>query len=88
MHTNQDFAMEPKGTIQGGFIDWQTVQRINACTVKCAEDLVLGSAESDYARDLTARYSRFRVETESKRFREPRGFLIANRTRCVEARIN
>ncbi len=82
MHTKQDFTNELKGTIQGGFVDLETVQRINTCTAKCAEDLVLGRVESDYARDLTARYSRFRVETESKRFREPKGFLVANRTRC------
>jgi hypothetical protein len=48
--------------------------------------LVLGSVESDYARDLTARYSGFHVQTESKRFRERSGFLIANRTRCIESR--
>jgi hypothetical protein len=82
MHTKQDFTKEPKGTIQGGFVNLETVLRINACIAKCAEDLVLGSVESDYARGLTARYSKFRVETESMRFREPKGFLIANRTRC------
>jgi hypothetical protein len=27
-----------------------------------------------------------RVETESKRFKEPRGFRIANRTRCTESK--
>lgn len=55
MHTEQDFTKEPTGTIQGGFVDLETVQRINTCTAKCAEDLVFGSVESDYARDVTAR---------------------------------
>jgi hypothetical protein len=27
-----------------------------------------------------------RVETETKRFKEPRGFRIANRTRCTESK--
>lgn len=80
----RDFTKEPLGTIRGGFVGPGIVEMVNACTAKCAEDLVLGSAESDYARDLTARYSKFRVETEAKRFREPTGFLIANRTRCIE----
>lgn len=84
MHTKQDFTQEPKGTVQGGYINLETVQRINTCTVKCAEQLVLSSVESDYARDLTARYSRFHVETESTRLRERDGVLISNRTRCVE----
>jgi hypothetical protein len=86
MHTKQDFTQEPRGTIRGGFVELKTVQRINTCTAKCAEDLVLGSAESDYARGLTGRYSQFRVETESMRFREPRGFRIATRTRCIESK--
>ena len=86
MHTEQDFTKEPKGTIRGGFVSLETVHRINTCTAKCAEDLVLGSAESDYSRDLTARYSKFRVETECKRFREPGGFRIAHRTRCIESK--
>ncbi len=81
-----DFTKEPLGTIRGGFVGPSIVEKVNACTAKCAEDLVLGSAESDNARDLTARYSRFRVETESRRFREHRGFLIANRTRCIESK--
>jgi hypothetical protein len=86
MRMEPDFTKEPKGTIRGGFVGAETVRRINICTVKCAEDLVLSRVESDYARDLTARYSKFRVETETKRFRQPTGFLIANRTRCNEGK--
>jgi uncharacterized protein DUF4238 len=79
-----DFTKEPLGTIRGGFVGPGIVERVNACTAKCAESLVLGSTKSEYARDLTARCSLFRVETESRRFREHRGFLIVNRTRCIE----
>jgi hypothetical protein len=86
MHTKRDFTKEPKGTIRGGFVNLETVHAINTCTAKCAEDLVLTTVESDYARDLTARYSRFRVETETKRFKEPKGVLIANRRRCIESK--
>jgi len=85
LHTEQDFTKEPKGTIRGGFVNLETVQRINICIAKCAENLVLSSAESEYARDLTSRYSRFRVDTESRKIRERGGFLIANRTRCIES---
>jgi Protein of unknown function (DUF4238) len=85
-NTARDFTKEPQGTIRGGLVDQETIHKINICTAKCAEDLVLGSVESDYVRDLTARYSGFHVETESKRFRERTGFLIANRTRCIESR--
>jgi len=87
IHTEQDFAQEPKGTVQGGFVDLETVQKINTCTAKCAEDLVLSSVESDYARDLTVLHSRFHVETEFNRFRTGNGFVIANRTRAVERKV-
>ena len=85
MHTEQDFTNEPKGTIRGGFVNSETVQRINTCIAKCAEDLVFSSAESDYVRDLSVRYSKFHVVAENKRFREPRRFVIATRTRCIES---
>ena len=65
--------------------DLGTVERVNAWIVKCAENLVLTGAESSYTQELAAWYSRFRVETELRRFREPKVFLIANRTRCIEA---
>jgi len=81
-----DFTKEPIGTIRGGFINLDIAHRINTCTAKCAENLILSGVASDYARDLAARYSRFRVITESKRFREPKGFLIANHTRCIESK--
>lgn len=84
MHTEPDFTKEPMGTIQGGSVTLDTVQRINTCTAKCAEDLVLSSVECDYARGLVSRYSKFRVETESRRFREPTRFVLASRTRCIE----
>jgi Protein of unknown function (DUF4238) len=79
-----DFQQEPRGTIRGGFVGLKTVERINVCTVKCAEDLVLCSAESQYVRDLASAYSRFRVENESAKFRRGTGFIIASRTRVIE----
>src|SRR5256885_115640 len=82
--TMPDFTRSPMGTIRGGAIDLETVKRINIWIAKCAEDLVLCSDESDYVRDLTERYARFRVETESKVFRRGRGFVVANRTRVIE----
>lgn len=80
----RDFSKEPLGTIRGGPVGRGIVERVNAWTAKCAEDLVLGSAESDYARDLAARYSKFRVETESETFQEAGRHVIAHRTRCIE----
>ena len=38
----------------------------------------------DDARDLAAKYSRFRVENESAQFRRGKGFIIANRIRAIE----
>ena len=86
MHTKREFTKEPRGTIRGGFVNLETVLGINTCTAKCAEDSVLSTVESDYARDVTARYSRFHVETEVKRFQEPKGVLIAHRRRCIESK--
>jgi hypothetical protein len=82
--TRQDFTQEPKGTVRGGFVNLETVQMVNSYTAQCAEELVLHSEVSDYVRDLTARYARFRVEAESRQRREQKGIVIANRVRCVE----
>jgi hypothetical protein len=82
--TEPDFEQEPKGTIRGGSVRLETVERINICTAKCAEDMVLSSGQSQYARDLAAKYSRFRVENESAQFRRGKGFIIANRIRAIE----
>jgi hypothetical protein len=84
LEAKPDFSKVPIAGVRGDAIRLQTVERVNASIVKCAEDLVITGVESDYVRDLTSTYSRFRVETESARFREPKGFLIANRTRVIE----
>lgn len=84
MSMEPDFSRQPWKTIRGGKVSLKTVEHINACTAKCAEDLVLCSAESTYVGDVTARYAKFKVTAESMRFPTSDGFLVANRTRCVE----
>ena len=79
-----DFSQPPQGIIRGGRVTLKGVEQINTYVVKCAEDLVLTSGESEYARTLTARYAGFRVVSQSMRVESPRGVYIANRTRCVE----
>ena len=79
-----DFSKEPFKKVRGGRVGQGIVERVNMWTVKCAEDLVLTTGESGYARDLTARYARFRVDSEVRRFPTARGYLLCNRTRCIE----
>lgn len=82
-----DFSKPPIAGVRGGFVDPRTIEQVNACVAKCAEDIVLTSGESDYVRDLTSKYSRFRVETQSAKFPANKGFLIASRTRVIERKF-
>jgi hypothetical protein len=82
--TKPDFEQEPSGTVHGGLVAVEMVHRINTAVAKCAEELVLASNDNKYVRELTEKYSKFRVEHQSARFSVPRGFLIQNRTRVVE----
>ena len=79
-----DFTQEPKGTVRGGAIIPEFVDRINQTVARCAEDLVFTSGESELVRDLVAQNSEFRVECESTRFPHGTGFIIANRTRVIK----
>jgi hypothetical protein len=79
-----DFTKEPDGKVKGGLVSPKTVDFVNSCVAKCAEEIVIASSERDYVRNLTVKYSRFRVENESAKFRQSNGFLIANRTRVIE----
>lgn len=79
-----DLSKEPPGAIRGGPVGRGVVERVNTWIARCAEDLVLASTESDYARDLAARSSRFRIVEEAETFREAGRYVIATRTRCIE----
>jgi hypothetical protein len=79
-----DFSRPSQGNIRGGKAESVTVERINIAIAKCAEELVITTGEDDYVQDLTAKYARFRVETESMRMRQHKGFLIGSRTRVIE----
>ena len=79
-----DFSKKPFKTVRGGQVGQGIVEQVNMWTVKCAEDLVLTTGESNYARDLTARYARFGIDSEVTRFPTSRGYLLSNRTRCIE----
>jgi Protein of unknown function (DUF4238) len=82
--TAPDFRSAPMGTIGGGLAHHETIERINVWVAKCAEDLVLCSGESEYVRDLTFKYAKYRVENEVSSIRQPKGFVLASRTRVVE----
>lgn len=84
MNSEPNFEQPPAEWISGGLAELRTVKKINECVVKCAEDLVLCSGESDYVKDLTERFARFSVENESMTIRTGRGFLLGSRTRATE----
>jgi Protein of unknown function (DUF4238) len=79
-----DFEKMPHGGVRGGTVDLETGEKINDWIARCAEDIVLTGAKNDYVRDLTKKNAKFRVVTQSARFPEGKGFLIANRTRVIE----
>jgi hypothetical protein len=82
--TAPDFTKPSQGKIEIVDVPLETVERINTTIAKSAESLLLSSGETQYVKDLAAKYSKFRVENESTMTRQGKGFVIAHRARVIE----
>lgn len=78
-----DFTSAPLGLVRGGAVDRQTVDRINANTAMCAENLVLCAAPAEYVENLVAQYANHRIVAEAISIPLGKEFLIGSRIRVV-----
>lgn len=81
--TKPDFRLPPAGTVKSTLADTELVSLLNAGVAMCAEDLVLSSRPSDYARDLAATHAKYRLEAQTTEFISDGEHYFVGRIRAV-----
>jgi hypothetical protein len=83
-----DFSKPPDGSVRFATTHERGIDRVNLAVVRCAEEIVLGSAQRDEIDAVVRKNAPFRVSNEFITIREPDGFLNGIRSRVWDPAIN